>query len=1239
MAVRKRRTKILLALLSVVLLLALLLAGLPIWFPWVLRPIAKRHGATYTDYHRVGYARFQLSDLTVTNSSIHLHVQEVSAFVPSVWLWRHLTGEGDEKFIDVRSWKYSTAQTPSSRPTAHFSVHNTFGTLQDLATTLRNWVPTARLTDGSVLVQNQSIDIPQAVWTNGNLTATLSVSNQPPVTLVASTAPSGPWKLRVDSEANQLRSEFSITNHANNLDVMGGIDWMTNHVDVSASFPSHGFIPDTASVRAGSFHVSAPLVRNREATDLRGAFQADWRTNHFDVQLTARAAQDGTNLPPADIEIRASGDTNTARIDVARISMPALHAELPAPAEVSFRPPFLSAPANLDVAVDLDQQHLIVAHGKLNGRATVYPGEKMPRMTFTLSGAGVTTVSLATSNLDMQGELNWPVLDVQHAHVVMDDSSRVDISGKYDFAKKAIRDGSLNSSGAFGGQFLPADYSFETASLSAQFEGPLASITNSVKAQVKNFKAPHINPENVDVSWNGDGLNVKSAEIALKSGASSLSLRGSTDLTRERKSVALTALELSTSNGVALRLEQPTQIVLEQSTNAGTNHPWNITIDPLHLTGEGRDLSLAANLQWPERGNVRCEAHGLDARLLRDFVRQADAEATLNHFAFTGGWTNGPVEFQLDADAALTTREKFPFSAIAKVTGGKDGVSIQQLSVLSATQIVCRAEGNLPVSFNPTQKSDMLKIDDNAPLKLHVLTDPKSVLWEKIAAATGLRMESPNLVANLEGTWAAPQGQVNLQVRHVELSGFNRPLPSVDNVDLVAIMDRATARISQFHFEVEKQPVNITGQIPLGESFWASLRHKQHLPDWHEATGHLQIDHAQLAAFTPMLPQILSAEGTASADVSLERGGNLRGTLSVTNARTHPVESLGPIRNIQILARLDGRTLRLENASGEVGGERVNVDGTVQVDEKFWRAKTLPLFQVHLNGTNIPLARNPTILLRANLDLTATNSGAGIPVVYGSVRLRDSLFLADLQALIPERTASARRRPPYFSVDADPWAQWRLKVNVTGDGFLRVQTPLFHGKVSTVMSLEGTLKDPVALGQVTIDPGSTVTFPFSSLDVKQGIISLSSEDPYRPHLFVTAQARRYGYDVKMEVTGSVDQTQPPVVRFSSIPGLSSEEIVLMLTAGQVPRGAGATASTQQRAQGLALFVGKNLLSDFGLGGSGEDRLTFRSGEEITETGRPTYNLEYKLTDRWSVIGEYDRFDQYNLNLKYKAYSR
>jgi translocation and assembly module TamB len=1234
MAVRKRR----IFLVSVVLLPVLVIAALPLWFPWALRPVAKRFGATYAHYQRLGYSQFQLTDVSVTNGPAHVEAGKVKAFVPTVWFWKHLIGARGRTFAEVQSWKYETIKTPSTHSisNAPVSVFKIYRIVQTVASALRNWLPSANITNGTVVIQKQILTIPQAVWTNDTLTATAILSNAPPLSVVLSTKQDAPWTVNIASEPHRFHSAFSLDNKNGKVAVTGTADWLTNHADIAAEFPQHGYIPDTVTLNANALKVPARLIRLEQYGDIDGSLQAAWQTNHFNVQAQAKAVSPSTNLPPLDIELRVSGDTHTAQLDAVRISTPGLQAGLPGPVAISFKPPFLSQPTTLTLAADLDQQHWFLAHGKINGQAVIYPGEKFPRVSFTLAGSGVTTTSLTTSNLNVNGELNWPVLDVQRAQIVMDDSSHIDLAAKYDFTEKAIHGGRLNSSGAFGGQFLPGGYSFDSATMSAQFDGPLTNITNSAKTQISQVIVPGINPVNIDASWNGQGLDFKTAEVTLKTGGTSVLLRGSTSFEPKKQTATLTAVELSESNRVVLHLEKPAQIALERIAKTGTNSAWDLNIEPLSLTGEDREFSLAGNVRWPERGTFQCEAHGLDAHLFKDFVHQADADALLNHFALAGGWTNGPITFQLAADATLKTREKYPFSAVAKITGGKAGISIEQFSVLSATQIVCRADGSLPVSFDPTQKGNKLQLDDRAPLKLHALTDPKSILWEKIAAATGLRLQEPNLTANLEGTWAAPQGQVTLQVQRIELSGLDRALPAVENVDLLAVMDRATARVSRFNFEIEKQPVNLTAEIPLGENFWSGLQHKNQLPDWHEATAHLKIDNAQLAAFTSLLPKILSAEGTASADISLERGGNLRGEFSVTNASTHALESVGPVRNIHVLAHLDGQTVRLDNASGEIGGQRVNVDGSMQIDEQLLRTNGIPLFAVHVTGTNVPLARNPSILLRANLDLTATNSGTEIPMVSGTVKLRNSLFLADLQTLVPERTTSARRRPPYFSVEVEPWAQWRLNINVTGDSFLRVQTPLFRGKVSTVLTLQGTLKDPLALGQVKIDPGSSVTFPFSSLDVKQGFISLTSEDPYSPSLFVTAQARRFSYDIKMEASGPVDH---PLVQFSSIPGLSSEEIVLMLTAGQIPRGVGATATTQQRAQGLALFVGKNLLSDFGFGGGGQERLTVRSGEEISQSGRPTYDIEYKLTDRWSVIGEYDRFDQYNLNLKFKVYSK
>ena len=121
----------------------------------------------------------------------------------------------------------------------------------------------------------------------------------------------------------------------------------------------------------------------------------------------------------------------------------------------------------------------------------------------------------------------------------------------------------------------------------------------------------------------------------------------------------------------------------------------------------------------------------------------------------------------------------------------------------------------------------------------------------------------------------------------------------------------------------------------------------------------------------------------------------------------------------------------------------------------------------------------------------------------------------------------------------------------------------------------------------------------------------------------------------MEVSGPADA---PIIQFSSTPPLSSEQIVLMITAGQMPQEQ-QVYSTQQRAQTLALFLGRDMLSKFGFGDDTEQRLTIVSGEEISVQGKPTYRVEYKLTPKWSLTGEYDQFNDFNAGVKWRVYSK
>ena len=312
----------------------------------------------------------------------------------------------------------------------------------------------------------------------------------------------------------------------------------------------------------------------------------------------------------------------------------------------------------------------------------------------------------------------------------------------------------------------------------------------------------------------------------------------------------------------------------------------------------------------------------------------------------------------------------------------------------------------------------------------------------------------------------------------------------------------------------------------------------------------------------------------------------------------------------------------------------VYVSGQADFHGSNWLKGEVPPFQLKVQGTNVPLSRQPDAIIRSDLELSISKTDGAPPIISGTAVMRDSFFLRDLRDLIPGNVASPARRPPYFSVEIEPFAEWGLAARVTGTRFLKVRSTLFNGEVSANLRLEGTLKDPIALGDIRIDSG-LIRFPFASLEVRQGFLTLTSEDPYRPQLVIAAGSKKFGYDVKMDASGPVDA---PILQFSSIPPLSSEQLVLMLTAGELPKGE-YTLTPQQKAQTVAVFFGRDLLSRFGLGDESEDRLTIQSGEQISEQGKPTYGLEYKLNRRWSLVGEYDRFNAFNAGLKWRVYSK
>jgi translocation and assembly module TamB len=289
-----------------------------------------------------------------------------------------------------------------------------------------------------------------------------------------------------------------------------------------------------------------------------------------------------------------------------------------------------------------------------------------------------------------------------------------------------------------------------------------------------------------------------------------------------------------------------------------------------------------------------------------------------------------------------------------------------------------------------------------------------------------------------------------------------------------------------------------------------------------------------------------------------------------------------------------------------------------------------PRYALTLKGEGIPLVRRAGVLLRSDLDLRTESDAAGSPRIAGTVNVTDCFLLSDLRALLPSGEKGLARPAPYFSIETAPYDRWGLAVELRAAHTVRIRTALFDGTASARFTLGGTLGEPRAIGEASVDEGQVI-FPFVNFDVQLGIVRLSAADPYHPQLNVNAIARRDNYDLRMEAHGAADA---PVLTFTANPALVSEQVLLMVMAGQVPTQDLIASTGPQRLTRIGAYFGQTLIR--GLGGG--DRLEVTSGERVSDKGHETYELEYKLNHRWSAVGEYDEFDEFNAGLKWRIYT-
>ena len=594
---------------------------------------------------------------------------------------------------------------------------------------------------------------------------------------------------------------------------------------------------------------------------------------------------------------------------------------------------------------------------------------------------------------------------------------------------------------------------------------------------------------------------------------------------------------------------------------------------------------------------------------------------------------NGRADYKFEDFERITTRFNF--------LSDSTGIRLEEFIAEVGAAPFLEAKGHAPLSIYPDKKQKLELQSSESPFAFELNTTNHPIALERWLDKLGWRMLRPQASVSIQGDWKNLRGDIQLEADKITLpakDGADSAASEANYLESVTFaihLEKDRIEVLNSQASILNNPIDIRATLPLTEGDWQSLLEAQGLPDWSKARLALSWKDTPLSIFAPWLPEILRAKGKSDGRIMLDgRGKSISGELLLRNASTRPIQPFGSLRTIEADIEFDNNIADIKKLSATISEKSIALQGRVD----FQNLEKIA-YDLHLTGQKVPLVRTGGFVLRGSPDISIQTLPDGETTISGSLQLENSIMtidMADLSLGLSGDTAESGEpaRFPYFSVDAEPMRTWSLDLAVTGDTFMKVRTPGFVGEVSADYHLGGTLLEPVAVGQITL-PKSRIQFPFATFTTDEVKVSTSQQEPFLPALSAQAEARAYGYDLTIDVSGNI---QDPQVDFSSSPQLDSQQILLLITTGLIPDSVyGKT--TQQRLSSIGFYLSKSLLADLGWLNPEENRLHIRIGEDISEAGRDTIEVEYDLTEKWSAEGQYDQFDSYNLDLKWKVYQK
>jgi translocation and assembly module TamB len=374
------------------------------------------------------------------------------------------------------------------------------------------------------------------------------------------------------------------------------------------------------------------------------------------------------------------------------------------------------------------------------------------------------------------------------------------------------------------------------------------------------------------------------------------------------------------------------------------------------------------------------------------------------------------------------------------------------------------------------------------------------------------------------------------------------------------------------------------------------------------------------------------------------------------------------LSNVRGALRFDSNRAQIETLTGSLGGGKIVATGGAALDGFIPTAVSV---NIRGDDVTVPYPEGFRSVADVNLEINGSRTREVFnSIINGTVNLRRAEYTQDIELadLINRRREASLTEG---ASDLEFGGNIQLDLNVEGRDALVVRNNLADIVGSVNLRIVGPVEDPIISGRITATRG-TINFRNDRYELARALIDLPAQRGADPILNIQAESEIRGYRVIVGLTGPLSQ---PSATIRSDPSLPQQDVVSLITSGELSSGTSTTTASALAQTGLGTAA--SLLTDtlinapaqratdklFGLnrfeidplitgtgGASPTARLTV--GRQVNRNLSVLYStnitgyqnqvvaLEYRVSDRLSFVATYqqgniDNFTRNNNNFSFE----